>query len=272
MVNISTQKIQDHLSNMLNEIISIFNENDINYFLVGGTLLGAIRHEGFIPWDDDIDLGMFRDDYNKLIEKWDEIAPNHLKLECKEKNKSFPYFYIKIYDKRTTLIENTKKNIVGGIFIDIFPFDKISEDQKKADKYMKKIKRLRSFYNIKTGYYNNNKDTFFIRYLIAPLIQIFLSEKAICKKIDKIINIDNSSNSKLRATFFGAWLTKDIYEYLWLSNTTYKNFNGIKCKVPIGYHDVLTKTYNNYMELPSEEKRKSHHNIKYLSLNESYLD
>lgn len=262
------KKIQNHLVGMLKEIIKVLEDNNINYFLVGGTLLGAVRHGGFIPWDDDIDIGMMREDYDKLLLNWEKISPKNFRLESQNIDDNYPYFFAKIYDKNTTLIEDTKKEIKKGVFIDIFPFDEISDDPKQSKKEIKKVERLREIYNVRTGYYNKSRDSILISLVVRPLLILLYTNKRIKKKIMKIVNKNKGTNTC--AAFFGAWIEKDIYKKAWILDTRYMYFENIYCKVPNKYKEVLRKTYGDYMEIPGEEDRKSHHNYKYINLNKPY--
>ena len=114
---------------ILDEIDRVCKKNNIEYFLIGGTLLGAIRHKGFIPWDDDLDVGMTRENYEKFI----NIAPNELDskyyLDNFKTNTNCHLPFSKIRKNNTTMDEEATKNFNNhkGIFVDIFPFDKLKD-------------------------------------------------------------------------------------------------------------------------------------------------
>lgn len=110
---------------MLKSFHEFCKENALRYYIIGGTAIGALRHHGFIPWDDDIDLGMPRKDYNKLISTYNKKRTNdrYILESPYTKNKDYCYTYSKLYDSKTLLVEKLKKEFVRGVFIDIFPID-----------------------------------------------------------------------------------------------------------------------------------------------------
>lgn len=136
------------------ELKRICDENDIDYFMIGGTLLGAVRHKGFIPWDDDMDFGMTVENYNKFI----EIAPHKLDkrffLQTEESDRNYHNIFAKIRMNNTHMIEKvTDKQIIhNGIFIDVFPYDSVTEKKVHSKYYMKKLKILAKMYFLKNGY------------------------------------------------------------------------------------------------------------------------
>ena len=119
------QELQEHLLNLLTDIDKAFQENGLTYYLAYGTMLGAVRHGGFIPWDDDIDIAMPRPDYERLIQHAQEYLPSHLEFKCAETDSDYPFAFGKIQDNRTTLIERPYYPYLGGIYCDIFPIDGI---------------------------------------------------------------------------------------------------------------------------------------------------
>ena len=122
-------ELQNRLLIMLKWFHEFCVEHNLRYFALGGTLLGAIRHKGFIPWDDDIDVGMPRADYNKLMELSDQIQSPYVLETPQSPAKDFIYAYCKLFNTDTTLIEKRKKNMKRVIYIDIFPLDGLGNDE-----------------------------------------------------------------------------------------------------------------------------------------------
>ena len=126
-------EMQTKLINMLKWYHEFCVTHKLRYYIVGGTMLGAVRHEGFIPWDDDIDVGMPREDYNRFLEICKGIQAHQYIVEAPtEENPEFKYLYAKIYDTTTTLVENVRNPINRGVFIDVFPLDGIGATEEDA--------------------------------------------------------------------------------------------------------------------------------------------
>ena len=153
MDNETLRKVQLAQLEIGKEIKRVCDENGIKYFLDSGTLLGAIRHKGFIPWDDDMDMGMLREDYERFI----EIAPKELKpeyfLQTWKTDKSYPYAFAKIRKKGTVFIEavSQKTNAHNEIFVDVFPYDIYPDDETVRTKLTKKIMLLKYSLWMKDG-------------------------------------------------------------------------------------------------------------------------
>ena len=124
------QKLKDKEFKNLLEFDRVCKQLGINYTLSSGTLLGAVRHGGFIPWDDDIDVAMLREDYNKFIAEGQQLLPEHLFIQTYETDKNYPLNFSKIRDVSTVLIEYCTRNLQmkNGAYIDIFPIDKVSSN------------------------------------------------------------------------------------------------------------------------------------------------
>lgn len=140
---------------LLIDLLSYINEfclqNSIKYFFGYGTLLGAVRHQGFIPRDDDVDICMLREDYNRFLTmfSYNAVRSNYslLSLESTSRNYSFPY--AKVIDNRTLLVENVSHPCLLGVYIDVFPLDYCPETHFKTALQLKKIRTLKSLRNIK---------------------------------------------------------------------------------------------------------------------------
>ena len=259
------KKIQLEIMKKVKQVCDLHN---INYFLGGGTLLGAVRHKGYIPWDDDIDIMLPREDYEKLLKIFnEEQEKNDFKLLSFYNTEDYYYPFAKIVDKRTQLEEIEFRKIKDmGVYIDVFPIDFLPNDNKKMKKIFKKYQILHgliSIYqmsNIKLS--TENKFKLKIKQVLLPILENNKVNKYILRKIDNIgkkyINTDKV------ACISGRYLEKEIMESDYISNYTLLEFEGENFKAPIGYDAYLTKHYGDYMTLPPKEKQVlGHNNIAY---------
>lgn len=125
MAGYDVRKLQLRLLDILVDFDRVCRDHGLRYYMTYGTMLGAVRHKGFIPWDDDVDLGMPRPDYERLIEHCREWLPPHLEFICAENDPTYPIAFGKVQDARTTLIERKHYYYLGGIYLDIMPIDGI---------------------------------------------------------------------------------------------------------------------------------------------------
>ena len=119
------QSLKDRERDMLKTFVDICNKHSIKYFVQGGTLLGTVRHGGFIPWDDDVDVSLPRDEYERFLAVAEKELPEYYFLQTKDTDPEYPNNFAKIRDSRTTFLESSAKNlnINHGAYIDIFPLD-----------------------------------------------------------------------------------------------------------------------------------------------------
>ncbi len=259
---------------MLKDLVAILDANQIEYYIVGGTLLGAIRHKGFIPWDDDIDLSFPRQHFEYLIRNAQRLLPPYYVIESHLTDKNFPYFYAKMYDTRTTLIENFTQPLVRGIYIDIFPLDGIT---KESTLQMKSINRMKFYLNINSRWHTKKKSPSRLRhkvrqFLLAPLVNVLYSRTRLAKKICRLQSEVSWQNTEYIVNYFGAWHEKEIQPKHWYENRAQYQFNDIKVWGPKNYDPILTRLYGDYMLLPPFESRKSHHKSCYINLELPYKD
>ncbi len=127
MANYDLRKLQLRLTDILEAIDRVCREHGLTYYLMYGTMLGAVRHRGFIPWDDDIDIGMPRPDYEQLIAHSREWLPEWLEFVCAENDPAYPVAFGKVQDNRTTLIERAHYRYLGGIYCDVMPIDGVPD-------------------------------------------------------------------------------------------------------------------------------------------------
>lgn len=266
---------QEKLFVMLKWFHEYCQNNDINYYLIGGTLLGAVRHKGYIPWDDDLDVALYRDDYNKLISSMgNQIFNNAYKLETPLSSNDYVYPFCKIYDINTTLVENTRYKTKRGIYIDIFPIDGIGNSEEEALQNYRKISFYNNLLNTRicaiAAHRSFLKNTAII---ISRIIPDFLIDwKKIIAKINKIASSKKVEENDYIVNPFGNWKEKEIFRKEWFGKPLNYTFEGYTVLGPQNADAVLNHMYGNYMELPPVEKRKTHHDYLFCDLEKSYLE
>ena len=248
---------------ILKEIIRICEKHSLKWFTVGGTTLGAVRHAGFIPWDDDIDIGMLREDYDKFL----AIAPKELLngfvLAHYSVDKKVPHYFAKVRKDNTLFVEESSRKIRmhHGIFVDIFPHDRVPENEDKAKRHLKKMLRYNRLYINKSTtipFNKANKFKYFINSCIKKAVKIFtcgFSKEYFYNKLDKFVKkYNNADTEMISQSGFAQFIAKesDIFP------TIKMKFEDIEVQVPNNYDTILKQTYGNYMELPPIEKRFNH--------------
>lgn len=267
MSKLTLKEIKEIELNILRYIDRVCKEEQLNYYLCGGTLLGAIRHQGFIPWDDDIDIFMPREDYERLLIILNEKKNNYRVLNYRTE-KEFYLPYTKIVDKNTFLKERGVPEIkTMGVFVDIFPIDGIHENKIIMKIQYYSILILKKILACKTNVGNirkRNKIRIFIRNIIKiVLLPISLQDINLC--IDKITQIFKYEDSKFCISFSGSYGLKEIFDKNLLFNSkTEADFECNKFSIPSGYDYYLNKIYGDYMKLPPLEERKNHSMTAYL--------
>jgi lipopolysaccharide cholinephosphotransferase len=255
--------VQNTEINILKEIIKVCSENSIEYFIVGGTALGAVRHAGFIPWDDDIDIGMTRDNYNKFLEVAQNQLDSEFFLQTVHTDYDSPFHFAKVRKKGTKFIEYYCRNlnINQGIFVDIFPYDNIPDNPYlKKMQYIKtailsnlfvskSVKELSIEVDSKSDYMKNIT-RHCLYYALKPISKDLLY-KMLDKEIQKYNSTDTSSKCYVKTP---ALLIKN--EFLFpLKDIA---FEGMLVCAPNDCHSYLTAQYGDYMKLPPKEKRHGH--------------
>lgn len=234
-------------------------ENNINYFLDNGTLLGAVRHKGYIPWDDDIDIGMLRKDFDKFIKLFNEkMANTKYRCYCVSNNKSFYYPFAKICDISTCLYEPDEDGFKGYINIDLFPYDNASNNSKENERLFKKRDRLTALNYLRNFHTYNSGRFIFLKRIIYCLILLFPKDY-FSKKLVKCMQKFNKCNSNLVGNFSS--FSKVVANKEIFNSYIDVEFENNTFKAPAGYDKWLKAFYGDYMQLPPIEKRVSHHSF-----------
>lgn len=256
-------KLKEKLLTMAKVFHKFCQENNIRYYMLGGTLLGAIRHKGFIPWDDDIDFGVPRKDYDKLISLRGKL-PNGYSFNVHTDGKHFKYGFCKMYDENTTYIESAvDSKYIGGVYIDIFPLDNIGDDLNKAITLARKIRAKKKF--IETIYKKGNRSTF-LKSLVARTVQLLPENPKWFEKPYNVIKKFKGKPSLYWINVYGAAqpLPAKSFDEPKLYDFEDTQFYGAE-----DYDTYLRLSFGDYMQLPPEEERKGH-TICYINYNLPY--
>ncbi len=247
---------------ILLELDDFCKRNGLRYFLAYGTLIGAIRHKGFIPWDDDIDIQMPRADYNWLIENYNKMNLNGRYKIISPNMTESRFTFIKFVDTSTIKIEHGIDYSDGtlGIDIDILPLDGEPEDEKEYDKWYDKLIRI---YRLHSHCSKDTKLTF-KRRIIVPIIRLLSGgRKHLMKKSEKLHAKYPYEQSRYISVIEGYFNKKRRrFEKEWFSESIAAEFEGHMFPIPCGYDFVLRKIYGDYMKLPPPEQQIPCHNCK----------
>lgn len=242
---------------ILKDIDLFCKNNDLKYTLLGGSLLGAVRHKGYIPWDDDIDIGMVREDYEKFIHSY--LSSSFAIIRPGDIDYFYPF--TKVYAKDTILIEkDSKKTGKFGVYVDVFPIDYVPNDEKKRNKYFKKINRYKNIVAIKNT--RLKKERLFLKNMFLCILKICFCSV----KIEKLVlKMDKYAKSVKESDYMANSIWG--YGYRETTNSTVfckyilSDFENQKFSIVEKSDEWLTNVFGDYMKLPPIEKRISNHSF-----------
>ena len=271
--------LQKKQLDILKAFINVCDKHHLRYFLVGGTCLGAARHQGFIPWDDDIDVGMPREDYDKYLELQKEYEGTPYFIQTWKSDPHYCYNFAKLRDSSTTFVESYfwKHRINHGVWIDIFPIDGISlTDDKPRYKYAKKIKHI--WMQVYLSYVPQlrrkfKKGTFWFDLLLNISAILFWPWDIAHyrrKHSEKYMRKIPYDKAVLVANFCGTNAKKEAMPKTLFDEFTKLKFEDIEANVPKDYDAYLTYLFRDWRKLPPEEQQVGHHYDKGLSLTQGY--
>lgn len=262
------KKIQQYELSILRDFVKICEENNLTYFGFAGTGIGAIRHGGFIPWDDDIDVGIMRKDLDKLIEIVERDYSDKYYIINAENNNSFPLTTTHMCIKDSVFVLDSLKgtNCPYGIFLDIFPFDNVSSNEKEFKKQMyktwfySKILILRHLpFPVVAFKGFTKKLVYFVTAVMHGLMKVFcISHKFLYNKLIKASCKYNNQDTGIYAYFCGGKPDNNIFKSEDLFPLRKIMFEDIELNFPNKLEASLTHIYGDYMQLPPEENRKNH--------------
>ena len=244
------------LLELLDHFVEVCEKNGLKYYLGGGSVLGAIRHKGMIPWDDDIDINMPRDDYEKLQKLPDSVWGYTYRLSSWKNTKRYRYDFLKLEALNTTLIEKIHPDYVGGLFIDIFPLDKYPAD----DCYITKMENdLTREYTrlINCVIKNDNECKSLFELIVLKVKRLFYNHKRTVEEIERIA-MASGGKGEMIADFHNYFYCHGGWPANWFGDGVKKEFEGRMYFVPSDWDSFLTHMYGDYMTPPPVEKRYGH--------------
>lgn len=255
------KKLQKEMLSLLIEVDRICNKYNIKYVLSYGTLIGAVRHKGFIPWDDDVDIEMFREDYERFCEvcKY-ELDDTKFFLQNQKTDENYNWVYGKLKLKNTSFIRSGQEHLKqkDGIFIDIFPLDKISHNRYKQKFSMLMCKMCRKILWAIVG--KERADSKIGRTIYKVLS--FIPQTLIMLLFNYFSKLDNNKETQLLVSH--NYLSGYIFKYEWYVEIIEVEFEGYTFFAPKGYDEILSSIYGKYMELPPKEKRQGNSYASYI--------
>lgn len=245
---------------ILTDTVKILEQHNLRYLVYYGTLLGTIRHNGFIPWDDDVDIVMPRDDYEKFKKIAQESLPSRYFLQDVHTDREYPAFIPKVRDSETTLIEKGYmhlKNMNQGIFIDIFVAEPFKNSKFNNFRQLK-IKAYRALLLSKVVA-NPSK--------IKKAISSLFSREFLIRQIEKNYKKAGIDNEHICIVNNFTRIHDSIFD-----NWKHVPFENVQVRVPKNYHECLTDLYGDYMQLPPKEKQIPLHITEHIRDDMSYTE
>ena len=269
---------EKELKARLIEMTSWFHElcvkNGIRYYAIDGTMLGAARHQGFIPWDDDIDVGVPRADYERLARLMEEKPDGRYVYETpRSPAPEFIYTFSKLYDTSTTLVQRARTDIRRGVYIDVFPLDGLGSTIEDARRNFGKIDRLFSLYSsrvlaVRPGrkFYKNAA----VR-LIQALPECLINTKRLQLKVDEACREHDYDECAIVGNLVGAWRFRDVVEKSVIGDPVPYKFENLTIFGVSDFDAYLTHLYGAWREFPPKEKQVSHHEFVECDLHKPYM-
>lgn len=266
---INSEEEKKLILDILQYLDTLCRKNSIHYSLGGGSLLGAIRHHGFIPWDDDADLMLARPEYERLIEKLKQednerygIILNNFDGRTKSENDS-PYLFAKVYDKRTLAKSINAIPANMGVFVDIFPIDGTPNDSQAREKYLQNMaNEIATVSEASIKYYWGGDSVFKV---IAKMIIRFPRYLKLHKSSSMLNRLHEANDKMQKYNFYNSlkvcWLGtmyEELYPQEVFSNYVDVDFEGLKLSAIAGHDEYLADLYGEYMNVPPLNKRKHH--------------
>lgn len=260
---------------ILKTFISICQRHNLHYYCCAGTAIGAVRHQGMIPWDDDIDVIMPRPDYDRFLEIARHEDFGEYEVVTPYNNEHYPLYFSKLVNKNTTLIEEKERPCIIGLFVDIFPLDATDDDVERAcalqRQYVKNINCLNaiSTRNTFAEYLALLKDRkTWGRFVVKTAAYFFRRQlrRHFIRKMDHLSHLYDFDKAQNVQVYTGSYHEREIFPKSWLGNGKAFSFEDTTVLLPEQYDQYLRHFFGDYMQLPPVEQRVEKHLRYYLNM------
>ena len=251
--------VQRALLGFLKEVDRICRKHQIKYFLGGGTLLGAVRHKGFIPWDDDADVMMLRGDYEKFLSVLPDELPSYITNQNTEEANHFAFTKLRLDDTiLSTEFTARFENLHNGVFLDVLAQDKTSNKRLSQKLHMKMTAQLRWLVLNKWRKTPMNANNKFVSF-IGDVIKAIFPLKVLEKMQNRMMTRYNKKDTGVLYDSMGRNVERGAYPEEWLNEAVYVDFEDTKLPIPKEWDKYLTYLYGDYMDMiPVSERHVSH--------------
>ena len=250
----------------LRMLMEICEKNHLRYYLIGGSLLGAMRHKGFIPWDDDIDVGLPRPDYNRFVQIAKGYLPAHMDVKTMTSDPNYKcYFTRLINNKKKIYWDHGQYTAVIGVWMDVFPLDGLPKNRLLRKLQVFRVKLNKALYKFtQIDYVSTNRtnrplsERVLIRFAQLTRIGRLMNADRRLEKLDQALQRYDYDASAYAWNFSGCYGKREIVPHIQLGGSRTAQFEGMQVSIPEAAEDYLTSIYGDYMKLPPEDQRKSH--------------
>ena len=263
MIDKNLEKLHNVELELLRAVLDIFEKYHITYYVIGGTLLGAVRHKGFIPWDDDIDFAVPRDDYRRLISVMESVSSPIVGMHYYKREPQLYYYPIRLYHKCYAIRDVREKDKESNPWIDVIPMDGMPDGAVKHKTFRYKM----LYYRFLLGLHYSDRlrdikrslpERMIIKFAQITHIGKLVDPTKIKDKIDRLLSSNRIEDCKMAGTCMGAYFFHEFVPKEYFGRGCMLPFESLQVCGPERTHEYLTHMFGNYMELPPENERVTH--------------